>query len=225
MGSPDCNYSRIVHNVIVMKRLLSTLMAGGILVSTLPTSGISLSFTNITNNSPSIGDDLNLLVVDGGGGTVDFLFSKTGISSGFIAQIYFEDGNSQFSVIDFDVALSSVSAVFDDPATPPDPPGLPFTTDYSFDANNPAPTWGVSTGETAGFTGTLTGGATFGDVESALTEGALRVALHAQGLAAGASDTYLGVPDDPDDPPLPEPSSALLSGLGMLLLCLLRKRT
>ncbi|MDA0768014.1 MAG: hypothetical protein O3A87_02345 [Verrucomicrobia bacterium] len=207
-------------------KFLSWLFVGSLGLSSIA-SAVSLSFVRQTSNSAvDVAADLSLEVISGGPNTVQFIFSKGALYDGFITQIYFEDGDSLFSVIDFDTVLSSPGVAYASPATPANPPGVnPFATSFSLDPNNPQPTWGISAGENGTFIGTFAGPLSFADVENAITNGTLRFALHAQGLPGGESDSFLAIAGGgPDDPPLPEPSTSLFGGLALLFLCLRRKR-
>ena len=64
---------------------------------------------------------------------------------------------------------------------------------------------------------------TFADLEQAATDETFRIAMHVKSLAGGQSDSYVSLPPDGGGT-IPEPSSALLGGLGGLVLILRRNR-
>jgi hypothetical protein len=63
---------------------------------------------------------------------------------------------------------------------------------------------------------TLQGGQTFADVISEFTTGELRIGIHVIGFASGGSESFI-------NPPIPEPSTALLLGGGLVGVGLLRR--
>jgi hypothetical protein len=54
----------------------------------------------------------------------------------------------------------------------------------------------------------LQGGGTFADILAELTNGDLRIGLHVQGFTGGGSESFV-------NNPIPEPTTALLFGLGL----------
>ena len=67
---------------------------------------------------------------------------------------------------------------------------------------------GVDPGETLGVVFNLNGGGTFADILAELTNGDLRIGIHAQAFVGGGSESFVNFP-------IPEPGTALLLGLGL----------
>lgn len=200
--------------------MIVSLAALGLMVCANTAGAVTLAFERVTSNSSlDIAGDLSLEVTDGGMSTVLFTFSKTGISDGFITQVYFEDSLSLLSSIDFSAMLSTGVVAYNSPAIPGNPPGVnPFITAFSLGPDDPQPTYAISTGEEGAFIGTLANSATFTDLTNAIENGDFRVALHAQGLLNDESDSFALVP-------APEPTAALLGGIGLLILLSRRTRS
>lgn len=212
----------LVHGFIAMKttkKMIVSLAALGLMVCANTGGAVTLAFERVTSNSSlDISGDLSLEVTDGGMSTVLFTFSKTGMSDGFITQVYFEDSLSLLTSINFSAMLSTGLVAYHSPATPANPPGVkPFITAFSFAPNNPQPTNGISTGEQGVFIGNLANPATLTDLTEAIENGDLRVALHAQGLLNDESDSFAVVA-------APEPSASLLGGIALLILLTRRAR-
>jgi len=181
----------------------------------------SVSFGCITNNLSTdcaIGEaQLTVDVSDAGSNTVLFEFFNTGPDQSTISEIYFDDG-SLLAIASIDKtgkdALLGVS--FSAGANPPNLPGgnniaPPFvaTTDFSADADNPAPQWGVNIGESVGITYTLQGTQTFTDVINELTTGQLRIGLHVTNFVSKGSESFV-------NNPVPVPAAVWLFGSGLL---------
>ena len=169
-------------------------------------------------------------------GDVLFKFLLSGSMACTITQIYWEDTNSLLSspvFSDTEPAHSMDFAGNGDSnhdmsfaasgAGPSNPPGVsPFTTNFIMMAQNAVSKRGVERQEMAGFLFTLTGGHTFADVQNAIENGDIKVALHIQGIPEGAgttSDSFLN-----GAAAIPEPSSLSIVGFMALATVCVRHR-
>jgi len=202
------------------KRMMGSLILGScFLLMTSQAYAVSIGFTKITNNgNTNVGSQLSVDVTAGAGGTVDFKFSNNVGTASSITDIYFDDGTllAIASITD-----SGAGVAFDDPATPGNLPGgnnadPDFETTQRFgnilsaDSNSPVSANGVNTKfEWVNINFTLQGGQTFADTIAALTDGSLRIGLHVQAIGTtGGSDSYV-------NKPVPEPTTLLLSAIGL----------
>jgi hypothetical protein len=182
---------------------------------------VTLSFNCITNNlvgNCDIGENqLTVDVSDAGSNTVLFEFFNTGSERSTIAEIYFDNGSSLFEVASIDKAgkVPSQGVSFSVGATPPNLPGgngISFSADFSMQADNPAPQWGVNLGESVGITFALASGQTFADVIDELTTGHLRMGLHVINFDDGFDDGSESFVNNP----VPIPAAVWLFGSGLL---------
>jgi hypothetical protein len=178
---------------------------------------IPYSFTCITNNNAAdcaTGEaQLQVDVTDAGGGQVLFTFTNSGPNASSITDVYFDDG----TLLGIASITNGTGVSFAQGASPPNLPGgasisPPFETTVGFlaDSDPPAQPNGVNPGESLGILFDLQGGGTFADVVSELGTGELRIGIHVQGFAGGGSESFV------NDGVVPEPTAALLFGLGAL---------
>ncbi|MBK1825843.1 hypothetical protein [Haloferula rosea] len=183
----------------------------------LPAQALTLFFVRVTDNADDdIAGDIALEVTDLGAQMALFELSRGDTFAGFLRNVYFEGPDTTVLGASFDPVHSSANVMFDDPSDPAHPPGIAgFVTAYSFDADSPnPPSHSVGPDQTGAFQVNYAG--SYDDFETAIVEGTVRVAVHAQGLddAANESDSFVSVvPVDP----LPEPSVAIFLVLGSLL--------
>lgn len=195
-----------------------------------------LDFYCITGNSAgdcAIGEaQLAVEVTDYGttmGGTnqVLFTFTNSGSAASTISEIYFDDGTllGLAALIDRD-NTGHANVDFSQGANPPDLPGgdsispvFDVTAGFLADADNPAPTWGVSPGQWLGIVFDLQAGGTYADVLDELSDGRLRIGMHVIAFASGGSESFVNNPYV-----VPVPAAVWLLGSGLLGLVAVGRR-
>jgi len=197
----------------------------------LPAQAVTLDFFCITNNNAgdcAIGaSQLSVDVSSYGANQVLFSFYNTGSDQSTISEIYFDDGTllGVAGLIDADDGTGGDPNVdFTQGANPPDLPGgssitpqFQVTAGFLADADNPAPKWGVSPGQTLGIVFDLQSGGTYSDVLTELGDGTLRVGLHVINYTSGGSESFV-------NNPLPAPAAVWLFGSGLLGLVAVARR-
>lgn len=161
-----------------------------------------------------------------GGTQVLFEFHNDGAGTCVVESIYFRDGGliAFGSLIDRDVIGGDLHVDFEPGATPGNPPGWTGTSASFFatDADSPAPTWGINngtpTGDTLGIVFNLLGGQKLADVETALEDHNLEIAMHVVAFESGGSEWLA------NNGYIPAPGAILLGGIGVGLVGWLRRR-
>jgi hypothetical protein len=200
-------------------------------------NAFSLGFDCLTNNNAAncaIGESqFSVDVLDLGGSQVQFNFYNTGTANSVITQVYFDDGTllGLASLVDADdgsggdLGVDFTQEIDGKPkdggnqVSPPELPGAEnatpaFETTAGFlaDGDNPAPTWGVNPGEWLGVVFDLQGGGNFSDITEELSDGSLRIGLHAQSIGNDSgSESFLNAAV-----PVPAAVWLLGSALGIL---------
>lgn len=214
----------------ILKRWMPALVLGAGLVVCVPTSSHAAAFTFscLTGNSAANCDTLEtqvLLEVTAAAdpNLVDFRFTNIGSEASSIADVYFSDlSPALLGLPSYFTSSSGVS--FSAGCSPGNLPGgggsFGFVTSYCADSDAPVQKNGVNPGEWLNIQYTLQGGASFADVVESLNNGTYRVGVHVQGFANGGSES--GVLDPV---PVPEPSTLILSGMGIAgLVARMRRR-
>lgn len=202
-------------------RLLAVVMA--LVVTVGYASATQYSFTNITNNNAvnaAAGEAQLFMDVTQQGSNVLFAFTNTGPLASSITDIYFDDNDLHLTFGSF---VPSVGVGYTVGASPSNLPGgspYSFSSEYSFDSDNPIQPKGVNPGESLTIVFSLADSYQFSDILDALNDGSMRVGLHVQGFANGGSEGFIN--DDPN--PVPEPGTMVLLGVGMLGLAIFGKR-
>jgi hypothetical protein len=133
-----------------------------------------------------------------------------------IARIYFAGSSYAPYAPTFNSGASFTDVAFSLDGSPGNLPGgntIGFNADFSFSANPPPPKKGLDPGESAAFT---FAGADYAQMASGIENGSFRIGVHIIEVGNKGQDSVPFVA-------VPEPSSVLLGGLGLLAL-LRRKR-
>lgn len=217
-----------------MSRFTRLVLGAAMALPALWSMGVSaaiLDFNCITGNNTgdcNIGEaQLSVDVSDLGGNQVLFSFFNTGSAQSTISEVYFDDGTllAIASLIDKDDGVGGDTNVdFTQGANPPDLPGgnsitpaFQVTAGFLADADNPAPKWGVSPGESLGIIFDLQSGGSFADILTELGNGDLRIGLHVINFTSGGSESFV-------NNPVPVPAAVWLFGSGLLGLAGIARR-
>jgi hypothetical protein len=94
--------------------------------------------------------------------------------------------------------------------------GFVATAGFLADSDPPVPSNGVNPNESLEIVFDLQFGGAFADVIAELTNGDRRIGVHVQDFDGGGSDSFVNLP-------VPEPSAALLIGMGLSILASRRR--
>ena len=208
-------------------KILTIGFVASVLVFCVALSGFAYQygFDNITNNKAgdaAIGEaQLFMDVTAAGSNQVLFKFTNVGSAASSITQIYFDDN---VPLLTFESFSHSDGVSYVVPKNVGNLPGAggnnssTFLADYEYDPNSKgggvAPN-GVNPGEWLGITFTLNNATTFNNVIAALAAPTFRVGIHVQGFATGGSESFINGPVVPYNP-VPEPTTLLLLGVGLV---------
>jgi hypothetical protein len=190
------------------------LAAGVLMVAVLSASAdFVYSFNNVSANSladVAIGKaQLSFTVSEFSSDQVLFTFNNAGPEASSICDIYFDDDAASLTFIEFQYPTDGV--VFTVGAKPPNlPSGGTFTSNYSFDTDDPVEPNGINPNESLGILFTLAAGTDFNSIISSLNSGAIQVGIHVQGFASDGSESFVNK--------VPEPASVSFLAIGFLSL-------
>lgn len=209
----------------------SVLAAAGVAItaSMMSAEAATVGFQNIfptdNTNGDSIVNQFSVDVTDAGSGQALFKFSNAGPVGSSITQIYWDDATDVLSSI-FGIDAGTTSpgvsyTVSNNPGNLPQGNNINFNEEFKVQATNQqgVANNGVNINEMLGVLFNYSG--SFGDVETALNNGSLRIGMHVQSIdsANDGSDSFVNTPGTNE--PVPEPltilGSATALGIGGLL--------
>ena len=190
-----------------------------------PADAVTIGFDCLTNSIAgdcAIGEaQLTVDVTDAGGSQVSFTFQNSGPDASAISEIYFDDG----TLLGISSVTSGPGVDYVTGANPMNLPGanladpdFEVTAGFLAESTPAPPINGVGPGEWVTIVFDLMGGGSFADVISELTTGELRIGIHVIAFTSGGSESFI-------NPPIPEPGTALLMGLGLAALGYRRRAT
>ena len=214
-----------------MKKLmiLTILVMVGVILSCSPVFAISFNFVDIPpDNGINISNYFSGELIDNGGGQVLFkIFNNVPSPSGiFIGSVFFDFGQNLLSLIGFDSADSSPSNLskvdFVQKTSGKFPQGSNLDPKFVFNVQEVAHHGGSNKqGIDDGEVGAFLFSGIYADAASALQSGDLRVGIHVQGIPFYNSDSYVS---SSTVSPVPEPSTLLLVGLGIMGFAAFRRK-
>jgi len=197
-----------------------------------PADAALYSFYNITNTiaeNVEIGiSQLSVEVTDPGSDQILFTFRNIGDDACSISEVYFDDGSllGIAELIDEGHAGGDSGVDFEPGANPSNLPSgnnaVPLfeaTANFSSQASNPAPDWGVNPGEYLGILFNINSEQseqTFDNVITELNSGALRIGLHVTAFELGESESFINT--------VPIPATAWMFGAGLVGLIGIRRK-
>jgi len=205
-----------------MLKQLATIVSAGF-IGTTAFAGVTYNFDAITSNgagSVIIAEAQLAVEVIDNGGTVEFLFTNTGSEACVISEIYWDD-NAGFSLVYDSMSTTTPAGVAfhtgSNPANLPAGNTVAFDSNFSVEADNPEPKWGIGPSEDLSVYFTYTG--SYADLIAAMDSGELRVGIHVKSFENGQSESLITTTTTG----VPTPTAAL-AGLAMLGAAGLRRR-
>ena len=189
------------------------------------TQARAIGFDCVTNNSSGncVIGEAQLSVTLSSPGATQVRFDVANAAAGaaaVITGIYFDDSGLLGSLASI---VNGSGTSFEEDGSPPVLPGgnnasEAFVVDFRVNATAPPPKNGVGPGETLGLIFNLASGMTVAQAQAAFADGSLRVGLHVIAFGNEGSESLVNLP-------VPEPSTAALTALGLAALAAVRRRT
>jgi hypothetical protein len=177
---------------------------------------VPFEYAGVANVSDLDYIDLEALIIEQTSGVSIGIFNRSLVgspgvtaSSPTVTRIYFEDRTGALGdSVEILTSTGSVSFVRDDGANLPGGNRISFEVDTAFTATAPPSKNGLDPGESVTF---LFGAGSYNSLVAAIFSGNFRIGLHVQEIGLRGEDSAAFVS-------IPEPGSALLGLVGMLLL-------
>lgn len=174
-------------------------------------------------NCGDVASGLSADVNDLGSGQVEFVFRNDALESSTITQINWDDSADLLASFDSLTNGTGVLMVIQNPVGPVNGGGSVFQLVMYQAEKDGAVANGIDPGEWMKANFTLSAGATFDDLLAAYGDGGLnRIGMHVQRIGPGQEDSDFMISDLLETPPppapnIPEPSTFVLMGVGLLL--------